>query len=137
MQNYQWSEELSVGIRLIDDQHKQLVLMLGELQEKLLLQMAERDIVHVLHRLQNYAKEHFELEEGLMFDIRDDVPNYAEHMEEHRDFISNVAELMMRFVQEGNKVAWELFIFLGDWLVNHIQQTDVVLGSCLRSHGKS
>lgn len=131
MQTYQWSDQLSVGIQEIDDQHKMLVELLGELQEKLLHKVEDREILAVLHSLQKYAEVHFALEEKLMLPIQHKLYNYALHISEHRNFEDTVHGLVFRFVQEGHEVAWQLFIFLGDWLVRHIQQTDVVLGDYL------
>lgn len=133
MQSYKWSEQLSVGIEEIDNQHKMLVELLGELQQKLLSKLDDAEILSVLRRLQNYAKEHFALEESLMEPVEKQLPNYALHISEHRNFEDTVHGLMYRFVQEGHDVAWQMFIFLGDWLVRHIQQTDAVLGQTLRT----
>lgn len=132
MQSYQWSDQLSIGIEEIDLQHKNLVELLGELQQKLLSKLSDVEILEVLRRLQNYAKEHFSLEEALMEPLKAQVPNYALHISEHRNFEDTVQGLMYRFVQEGHDVAWQMFIFLGDWLVRHIQQTDAVLGRSMR-----
>lgn len=132
MQSYQWSDQLSVGIEEIDNQHEVLVNILGELQQKLLSKLEDAEILEVLRRLQKYAEEHFALEESMMEPIKAQVPNYVLHISEHRNFEETVQGLMYRFAQEGHNVAWQMFIFLGDWLVRHIQQTDVVLGQELR-----
>lgn len=133
MQTYQWSEQLSVGVKEIDDQHKVLVELLGELQQKLLQKVEDREILAALHSMQKYAQVHFTLEEKLMLPIQHKLSNYDLHISEHRNFEDTVRGLIFRFVQEGHEVAWQLFIFLGDWLVRHIQQTDVVLGKQLTS----
>lgn len=133
MQTYQWTDELSIGVDAIDAQHKMLVELLGELQQKLMLKMEDAEILNALRRLQKYAEVHFALEEALMLPIKEQVPNYVLHIAEHRDFVDTVRGLIVRFVQEGHDVAWQLFIFLGDWLVRHIQQTDGMLGKCLNA----
>lgn len=131
MQTYQWSDQLSVGVKEIDDQHKILVELLSDLQKKLLQKVEDREILAALHSMQKYAQVHFALEEELMLPIQHKLDNYDLHISEHRNFEDTVHGLIFRFVQEGHAVAWQLFIFLGDWLVRHIQQTDVVLGKQL------
>ncbi|MEG2172220.1 MAG: hemerythrin family protein [Desulfovibrionaceae bacterium] len=131
MQTYQWSEALSVGVPEIDEQHKVLVSLLAEVQTNLLDKMSDTDILNVLRRLQKYADVHFQLEEGLMRPIKDTFPSYHQHLTEHHAFSDKVQNLIVHFVQEGHTVAWQLFIFLGDWFMHHIQQTDVTLGEHL------
>lgn len=131
MQSYQWSDHLSVGVKEIDDQHKILVELLGDLQQKLLQKMDDGEILAALQSMQHYAQVHFALEEALMQPLQQSLENYTMHLSEHRNFEETVHGLIFSFTRDGHDVAWQLFIFLGDWLMRHIQQTDVVLGKQL------
>lgn len=132
MEKYQWTDELSLGISALDDQHKILVSILGQLQDKLMDNMQEREVLQLLRQLQQYAAEHFALEESLMEAVRDSVPNYTAHILEHQKFITEIHSLIMNFVGEGASVAWKLFTFLAEWFLEHIKKTDHTLKDCLQ-----
>ena len=50
-------------------------------------------------------------------------PQFAQHKNEHRDFISKVADAKNRALSTGN-FSLELMYFLRDWLVEHILVSD-------------
>lgn len=135
MQIYQWSDDLSVGIITIDDQHKELVRMVSKLQGKLMGGLQEHEVMDLLRQMQQYAVEHFALEERLMAPLGDIIPNYQAHLLEHQEFITMVNSSLMSFVEEGTAITWRVFIFLADWLINHIQETDLVLKDYLTVDG--
>ena len=133
---YVWDASLSVGIVAIDEQHKQLVAMLGEIQTALFQELSDADIVKYLRQMRDYAAEHFALEEQLMEPHSQHMPNHPHHLWEHREFEDKTGELLMQFVQEGGTAAgWELFTFLGNWLIKHIQGTDQVMAEVLKKQG--
>lgn len=133
---YQWDDSLSVGIAAIDDQHKKLVAMLGDIQDALFRELDDADVVKYLRLMRDYAAEHFSLEEQLMAPHAQAIPSHDHHLWAHREFEDKTGELLMRFVQEGGKATgWELFTFLGNWLVKHIQGTDQVMAEVLKSRG--
>lgn len=127
MHKYKWADEFSVGNSTLDEQHKELIDILNMLQDKLMGDIQEYEVLQSLRQLQVYAAEHFALEERFMAEMQDSLPSYAQHLQEHREFTDMVNSLIMSFVQEGAAIAWKLFIFLAEWLIDHICKTDALL----------
>ena len=75
-----------------------------------------------LEELREYAEKHFQFEEALM--ESKGYPDLRNHCGIHREFIGEIDELE-RKIRKGKKSApAEIFVFLRDWLLEHIQVTD-------------
>ncbi len=131
---FSWKPEYSVGVSIIDEQHKKLI----ELLQKLSAALRDRkgdDILHaVLSELEQYIIIHFGTEERLMSQYS--YPNFPAHKKEHDSFVRKVDELKAEYQQGGGvSVAIRMFSFLRDWLYQHILRTDKELGSFLNQKG--
>lgn len=134
METVCWTEAMSVGVARIDEQHKRLVEMINELGQAIGAgrgQAAMRDIVGCM-RL--YAQEHFRTEEEAMGVSR--FPGRTSHVSEHDAFIELVQDLEAALDQGGVVSATATWRFLWDWLANHIQGPDKVLGDHLCACGR-
>ncbi|MCL2759968.1 MAG: bacteriohemerythrin [Treponema sp.] len=119
-----WSEKFSCGIKLIDDQHKELVELVNEmfnhvtgndLQEKNYFNRVINDAVA-------YVKTHFATEEKLMLATKFD--GYAEHKKEHDTFVLAVVENIKDY-EAGKRLTLSTFTrFLKDWVLSHIALMD-------------
>ncbi|MCP5459653.1 MAG: hemerythrin family protein [Gammaproteobacteria bacterium] len=117
-----WSDELSVGIQEIDEQHKELLNILNELNEGLHGVKRKEVRLNVLNKLVEYTKVHFAVEESLMRIL--DYPDYEEHKAEHDRLIVEINEFRDLFGQDEVTPTYELLIFLKRWLFNHIMKVD-------------
>jgi hemerythrin len=135
MSVFAWKAEYSVGIRQIDDQHKQLVAMINDLHEA----MAEgkgRDILgEILAKLIVYTKEHFASEEALM--EKHGYPDFPSHKVAHAKMTKKVMELQKEFEASDVKHSIEVGRFLQQWLNKHILETDKQYSSFLHKKGVS
>jgi hemerythrin len=61
-----WSDELSVGIEEIDDQHKQFIDMINELHVAMKSGKAASTLPIILTKLSDYAVFHFSYEEKVL-----------------------------------------------------------------------
>ena len=122
-----WDHSLSIGIKEIDDQHKQLVELTDHVE--ILFKKAIggegdfRETCGVVETLSNYAREHFRTEEALMEKI--DYPDLDAHVEKHDAFVEFVSGMTYDKIQ-GNEdtVLIQLFAFLSNWIVDHIKTED-------------
>lgn len=128
-----WSDEYSVGVEEIDEQHK----MLFELVNRLFLAAVKREdqqlTIEVLTTLVDYTKTHFGLEERLL-----EESGYAGlpgHREDHLSFIDKVNGIAQKFHVEDRSVTFELINFLKHWLQNHIRQSDMEYAAHLARTG--
>ncbi|MEO5355501.1 MAG: hypothetical protein H7835_20150, partial [Magnetococcus sp. XQGC-1] len=62
----EWSDNLSVGVDSIDDDHKRLVSLIRELFSASFLGTGDEEIPAILKKLNNYTEYHFYREEALL-----------------------------------------------------------------------
>jgi len=117
-----WLDELSVGVKLFDEEHKKLI---GHIN-KLHLGMKKGDGIasmsDVLDGLIDYTKEHFKHEEDIM--LKYSYQGYEIQKEQHLNFVQKMSEFKEQFEKGKTAFTLELMIFLRDWLVNHIKGID-------------
>lgn len=128
-----WKDEFSVGITKIDDQHKQLVLILDELYSAMSVGKSKEAMGHILDELIQYTKLHFHFEESLMKNHH--YPGLDEHLLEHHNLTSKVIEFQGQFVSGEARISMSVLSFLKDWLFHHINETDKKYAPFLNSKG--
>ncbi|MDR0585164.1 MAG: bacteriohemerythrin [Treponema sp.] len=119
-----WSATYSVGIKLIDDQHKGLLNLVNDLFNHVSADEAtERAYFQkVIQTAVNYVKVHFATEEKIMLATR--FPGYAEHKKAHDTFVLTVVDSIRDF-EAGKKFTLAGFTrFLKDWVLTHIAIMD-------------
>lgn len=124
-----WTQDLSVGIEAIDDQHKRIVDYINQLHEAG-LRNDTRAIGRVVDQLMEYTVSHFSFEEALMDQAR--YRFAAPHKKVHELFTRRIAEYRHRF-QLGEDVAAEMQGTLIKWLMNHIKREDMNYGEAVRA----
>jgi len=121
-----WKDDFSVGIPLIDEQHKRL-FEIGNTIAALLKtydgQDAFIEIMDQIDALVEYTKYHFEQEEKLMGHYH--YSDIEAHIKEHRDFIVYLDSLNYHTMNnEQEKTLIELIKFVTTWVFKHIMNTD-------------
>lgn len=130
----QWSEDLSVGYPLIDDQHRSLF----DQFERFLVACEERrcsaHLQELFAFLDLYVSRHFREEEELM--ERHDYPETARHKGEHRYFIEQLAGLKREMEASGPTI--QVIIRTNKaliyWLTEHIREVDTGLATHLQQN---
>ena len=119
----EWSEQYSIGIPSVDEQHKTLVGFINRLNEAMAVGEAREVLADILVGLSQYTKEHFSYEEELFARF-----GYAEsesHINEHHRMIKRVHQFSLDFQQDASgAISLELMQFMTNWLLNHIQHSD-------------
>ena len=131
-----WNSSFETGVNEIDDQHRILVNTLNEASTRLAENSSPEFLEKITRDLLSYALYHFETEETLMKAYGyDEAPGSeaSRHVDQHRGFSARVVA-----VREGLKGGVvpdrdELLSFLNNWLVNHILNTDKLLGAFIVS----
>ena len=123
MQKIIWSETLSVGVRILDDQHKRIIGVLNDLNENPQAKVDSELISDSLTGLTRYAVEHFREEERLMGLC--EYPGIEEHKNRHREFREKIAECCMAATHHVASVPKELLTYLRDWFNGHILHEDM------------
>ena len=135
MKKLQWEYSLSVGIELIDRQHKQWIDHFNNAAEAVEAQQGAMHITKTLGFLIDYTETHFSTEERHMT-----ATNYAgldEHRAKHDELRRTLADLVQDFEEEGvtYKLADATDTFLGNWLIKHIQNVDMKFGAFVKKEG--
>lgn len=125
MTRIEWTQELSVNHRELDEQHKLLLEHYNQLHESLLHDSPEeagRTKKRVLAALVAYTLEHFETEERYL--ERLGFPEMERHRRSHQDFREKIGALN-RDVQEDRVVlSTSVMKLLRNWITEHLLEED-------------
>ena len=121
MKDWEWKDEYRLEIPAIDIQHKRIFASIARIaqgasdDDRL---RAEAEIIKPLGLLQ----EHFSLAEGMMREFR--YPDIEQHIEEHRQFHSDVHHLAQTSLMKKGGVPREALTLAHKWLTEHIMVSD-------------
>jgi hemerythrin len=130
-----WSDDLSVNIGSIDNQHKKLVALVNNLHDAMSTGKGQQALGKILDELIEYTKTHFVTEERLM--TAHSYPGYLSHKKEHDGLTQQVLSVHRDFKSGKPVITVEIMRFLKDWLSTHIKGTDQKYGPFLISKGVS
>ncbi len=127
-----WSDEFSVGVVELDEQHKKIFGYLNEFYDSIKSDN-KKALKSLIDSLMEYALYHFRTEEKY-FD-KFDYEDSEFHKKEHQDFVDRVLEFKYKF--ESGKLVVSLTItnFLKNWIKEHIKISDKRYGKCFNSNG--
>jgi hemerythrin len=120
----EWNQKYSVGIELIDTQHKKLIDLTNALYQGCLTgeEAARRYFLQTIQGTVDYVKYHFAAEEKLMEHFK--YPEIANHKSQHSSFVMKILEDVNSF-QTGKKFVPNTFVrYLKDWILSHIAVMD-------------
>lgn len=132
-----WKDSYDIGVEKIDCQHRQLLAKLNEFFDACSKQQGKEQIEETLKFLKEYTLEHFSSEESLMVDI--DFPELTEHRKTHAEFVKTVLELEETLKIKGPSVLSTIKLnrTLTDWLLNHINKCDKLIGEYMATRNKA
>ncbi|MGA8051372.1 MAG: bacteriohemerythrin [Burkholderiales bacterium] len=117
---FEWNEAYTVGVPLMDEQHKQLATLINRLGEDLKAGHETDRLNESLHMLVEAARSHFADEERLMTEAG--LGATAErHKLEHRRLLEELQSQMSKF--SGKSMALTMR-YLNFWLLHHIETMD-------------
>ena len=137
MGKFTWTDEYSVGIKLIDDQHQHFFEIANSI-----IELADREgiskdeLIFSLGELGNYALYHFSNEEGY-FD-KFEYEEAPQHIAVHNQYREKIKEYLNRVQTEGQgieELAREIASYSNDWLSSHILSVDKKYTKFLKDHG--
>jgi hemerythrin len=129
-----WTEKMSVGVEVLDNDHKKLVDMVNTLFDGIQGGHGKEAVGKILDGLIAYTVEHFNREEA--FFAKTGYPDAAAHKAQHEDLCKQVVDVQQKFKSGATPtLSLEVMNFLKNWLVNHIQGTDKKYSAYLNSHG--
>jgi hemerythrin len=123
----------SVGVKEIDDQHKQLIVLANQLNDAMGTGKGKAVLDKVFAELVAYTQSHFLTEEKLMGQIGYSAS--VAHKAEHKSLVTTVADLKHKHDKGDVVLTSQVMSFLRDWLTKHILNSDKALGRELNAKG--
>ena len=121
---YTWSESMSVGVALLDSDHKALIETINRLHDAVEDGDEPQVLDGIFDGLVAYIEYHFAREERIMEVCG--YPTATEHAAEHLRFAQNMRYNRDRYFRgEEAGVGRELLDYLKDWLTHHILIDDM------------
>lgn len=128
-----WSEMMSVGVPVLDADHKTLIGLINNLHRSVGDDEEYATLGSVLKALEDYANHHFAREERVMEACR--YPSVATHGRMHSRLAAQVTALKVSYDADRTTVrAKECLDFLNKWLIEHICSTDMDYRSWVVGH---
>ena len=132
---FKWSNDYSVNIPTIDEQHQELVNILNRLFVAVSKREGNKVIASILDALMSYTQTHFSLEERLMREAN--YKDLGAHMLEHKKLIEQLDQLSGKYMLDEKPIYFEMLSFLRTWLKEHIQGCDTKYSAAFQQAGFS
>lgn len=128
-----WKDEYSVGVELIDNQHKKIFEAINELYASMKKKESQKYLEKILEKLHDYATYHFATEEGYFKKF-----GYEEgekHTKEHQYYVEKVEDFQKSYEKGDVTLSFDMIDFLEDWILKHVTVTDKKYTKCFKEHG--
>lgn len=125
----EWTEELSVRVRKIDEQHMRLVQLVNDIHATVVAGSERQALIRIFDELINYTVYHFKTEEDYFEAYR--YEDKDAHKVQHNELTQKALDLQKSFQDGSATISYEVLDFLHDWLVTHIKGSDRKFGSFL------
>ena len=135
-----WSDEYSVGVEVIDEQHKHFFDIASRIsQDALKPSLTKEGLEGLLGELGDYALYHLDTEEKYF-----DTLHYEEadaHKKAHDEFRETVGAYLEQIKDKDDegarKFAQDIALYAADWLKAHILTVDKRYTKFFHEHGLS
>ncbi|HHB77268.1 MAG TPA: bacteriohemerythrin [Desulfobulbus sp.] len=119
-----WNETYEIGHDLIDQQHRNLVNIINELDRVVTMEDGtyQEQEGKILQKLINYTVFHFGTEEKLFKNSA--YPNSKQHVQIHETMVCEITNFQQKYANRQETISDELLNFLTNWLINHIRGAD-------------
>lgn len=127
---FEMKEEYKIGIKEIDEQHERLF----QIAEKAYILLNNEfitdkydEIVEILNELREYTELHFTFEEEYMQKTGYKMM-FSQKMD-HQDFMMMLDDVKLDEIDDNQEEAiMNILTYVGDWLVKHILEKDMMIG---------
>ena len=128
-----WSDEYSINVAEIDEQHKKLLDHVNRLHAGVEAQIDKQELHQLVEDLYEYATFHFASEERLMKQYGMDHIN--KHHVEHKLLLKHLNHICNAISQGKRPAFYSEYDVSNDWFLAHIMDFDKKMGAFLNSEG--
>ena len=129
MAYFSWIDEMSVGNRFIDADHRKMIDIINRLHDAMRARQGSQVLEKVLFDLIVYTKGHFQREEDQMKAIG--FAGLDAHRQEHELLLGQVVARRQEYLDGKPNMSIEVAEFLRTWLMEHIMASDMALGAAI------
>ena len=123
MQDVKWTDDLSVGVADLDNDHKKLIKILNSIFAAGMAGVGDAVVEKSLKDLEDYTHYHFDKEVKFLEDH--DYPSLEPHKFQHQKLIKELKVHTDKVREHGvNGLSADVMMFLRTWLINHIKEHD-------------
>jgi hemerythrin len=118
-----WTNEMSVDVKMLDNDHKKMAILINDLHEGLMAGRDSKALERIFDELVAYSRVHFAHEERILTEAG--YSGAATHKTEHEQKVAQILKLQARFL--GARVSAEYLEVLDqlkDWLFMHMEHSD-------------
>jgi len=126
-----WDDKNSVGVRIIDEQHKHFVGLLNALYDSLKVKDINK-ISRIVEDLMSYADFHFKTEEKYFDKFK--YEDADAHKAAHKKLIAEVQTFLNR-KDDPVIVGFDLLYFMERWFLIHFKGTDIKFAKTFNQNG--
>lgn len=121
-----WSDKLSVGVSVIDAEHKELINLLKDVHEAIETGQRREVLGAALDVLIAHTVAHFAHEEILFAETG--YPDAEAHKNEHKALIEQILDVQRGYRAGELILSPDVLKFLRRWLILHIKTSDMKYG---------
>lgn len=130
---FEWTQEMSVGIDVIDADHQLLVSLINQLDDAVKDGQPQKTTGSVLNVLYDYTDFHFDREERMMDAVG--YPDLENHKQTHKALKDKVLEIRDSYAGGSTDgIEDEVMTLLKDWLKEHIMGRDRLYQAAMAEH---
>jgi hemerythrin len=129
----EFTEQYSVKVKSLDEQHRKLFDLINRLSEAMKASRGKDALGEVFKELDLYIRRHFSREEKYMRQFNYD--GAAAHISEHVRFVMRVKAFREEFASGQLALSVRVINYLKQWLIKHILGTDRKYSACFLEHG--
>ncbi|MDO8991377.1 MAG: bacteriohemerythrin [Sideroxyarcus sp.] len=121
MSKFIWTEQFKLGIEVIDQQHRQIMDYVNQLEDALGNGKPQKVVSKLIATLVDYTIFHFGFEEDLL--EKAGYPYLKPHQKSHATFAKRIADFRDRY-DAGEDVSKDVDALLSMWAFDHLKHDD-------------
>ena len=125
---------MSIGVEVVDKEHRDLVDAINDLQVAVDDGQDRRRTIELVARVARESRSHFASEETEMSNAR--YPGAALHAVKHQRMADQIDAFLGRYSRDTSSLNNHVLSFLRDTLALHITSEDAIFGRWIREHNE-
>jgi len=121
-----WRESFNIGVDQFDQEHRKILELINRMFEAIRDKKDKESVVQICKDALWYTEYHFANEEKALQAV--DYPDLEEQLAEHARLKSEAERFQVLINDDAPKGATEFYLFLREWLIDHILVCDKKYG---------